>query len=797
MINRQNIKKNMLGIILVLILVFLLRPYFGNEFDDKDLNVDNIMGHIETLSSSNFQGRLAGSQGNEKALDYVKDYFQELGIEGAGVDGSYFQPFSVLMPQIDQAPIFQMVDNSGQATKSFEMYEDYSIVLSPNGGGIDFTGQYIVLGPDFLRVDPSLIKDKIVIIERNRITADIVSYIIESGGKGVLSNPYSIAFTRQASIEETKFLDISGKSADGILLGYITTDLYSDLEKSSDSEIRIKINVDYPIVETKNFLAKIDGKSKKEDILIISANLDGLGMGVSDQYFPGASNSASGLSIIMEVARIMKNQDNLPYKTVIFAGWNGQKQQLSGSEFYINSPVYPLDKTTIIHLDVIGNTSQEGLTILSDPVNGRFISEKIVKLADDIGLHLNHRISNGGLLTQFSDKFVPGIMFLDSEKRLDSYEDRYLNVDKKSLEHGSFALLNYIKRDLYRDVKINYLKLHEKVILWLLLVGAVITIVVAKWYAKKPYTKLAGKSLESLYFSRPLLLIRKFYTNIVPYMIAIFMLVVFANIDTDLNAKMINGNLESNSSLWLIFKRSFLYIRGMLDLSAFENDSLVEIIKVIYNASKLSVLLVFSALILSTSIGIFRGMVEAYRSKKSKLGSLATLVFFSIPEVLIVLLVLYLYIIFIKAFPNLKDILPLNDFILPLFTLSIIPTIYVSRMTLIAIEEEMSKDYIKNEKAKGFSRKKIIFVELLPAVVFKIVDVMPTIVTMLFSNMIIVEYLFNYQGILYYLIYLYNRQDVTRFVPLALTLGLIYIVFTKGFQFLAKAINPLKRREVS
>ncbi|MDP3387576.1 MAG: ABC transporter permease subunit, partial [Eubacteriales bacterium] len=102
--------------------------------------------------------------------------------------------------------------------------------------------------------------------------------------------------------------------------------------------------------------------------------------------------------------------------------------------------------------------------------------------------------------------------------------------------------------------------------------------------------------------------------------------------------------------------------------------------------------------------------------------------------------------------------------------------------------------YIKNEKAKGFSRQKIIFVELLPAIIFRIVDAMPTIVTMLLSNMIIVEYLFNYHGILYFLIYLYNRQDVYRFVPLALTLGLIYITLTKGFQFLAKVINPMKRK---
>jgi ABC-type dipeptide/oligopeptide/nickel transport system permease component len=149
-----------------------------------------------------------------------------------------------------------------------------------------------------------------------------------------------------------------------------------------------------------------------------------------------------------------------------------------------------------------------------------------------------------------------------------------------------------------------------------------------------------------------------------------------------------------------------------------------------------------------------------------------------------------------RQFPNLKDIMPLKSFILPLFTLSIIPTIYISRITLITIQEELVKDYIKNEKAKGFSRMKIIFVELMPSIVFKIIDTMPAIMTMLLSNMIIVEYLFNYQGILYFLIYLYNRQDVYRFVPLAITLGLIYILFTKGFQLLAKIVNPMKRKGV-
>ena len=81
----------------------------------------------------------------------------------------------------------------------------------------------------------------------------------------------------------------------------------------------------------------------------------------------------------------------------------------------------------------------------------------------------------------------------------------------------------------------------------------------------------------------------------------------------------------------------------------------------------------------------------------------------------------------------------------------------------------------------------------MPAIIFKTIDSIPTILTMLFSNMIIVEYLFNYNGIVYYLLYLYNRHDVYRFVPLALSLGAIYLAIT-GLSFLiAKWVNPLKQ----
>jgi ABC-type dipeptide/oligopeptide/nickel transport system permease component len=142
----------------------------------------------------------------------------------------------------------------------------------------------------------------------------------------------------------------------------------------------------------------------------------------------------------------------------------------------------------------------------------------------------------------------------------------------------------------------------------------------------------------------------------------------------------------------------------------------------------------------------------------------------------------------------LGDVSILRKFILPFITLTILPAIYIARITYITVQDEIRLEYIMSAKAKGLSRGRIFTSELLPAVSFRIVDSLPAIITMLFSNMIIVEYLFNYLGLMNYLIYFYNRQDINGFIATAVTMGGIYMLLTWGIQYLAGFINPLKRR---
>ena len=809
MLARKQIGKlAFIALIVSLVMVVFLRSS-NNAFDESKLSTDNIMNHIEKLSSDEFMGRQAGSSGDLLALEYIKEYFIQIGLEPAGTDG-YLQQFSVVIPDVDTAPIFEIESDSGGIIKNFDMYEDYSVVMSPNGEGIDYNGELVILGSDFLRSKPEEIKDRIVVIEFTRLTPRVVAHIIESGGKGVLCSADSNTFNPRKTLEMTKSFDISGKIDKSILVGYISADTYHYLESISQKKenrkldepigivehSRIKVDIGFPVVETANIFGKIKGKSSNGNVILISTDIDGLGIGTGDQHFPGAVNNTAGIAIILELARTMALQENLPDQTIVFAGFGGQEQQFSGSDHYISNPVYPLEQTTVIHIDSIGRASLEGLSIASDPISGMIIKDRIYKYAQDMGLNTVLYPPNYGVITQFSNKKVPGVLLTDSSRTQNTYEDNYQNIDKDTIDNAANVMIQYIKRDIYKDARIDYLNSFEKFLLILTVLGGFISYLITIGYNTFPNMSIVGNSIENIYYSTPVLMVRIFFTSALPYFLAVLMLALLANIDPGTDMKTISGEMTTNVSWYLTLKKSVLYLRSLLDIGTYQSDTVGNTFKVIYDSSKLSIALVAVSLLLSSVIGILRGMYEGFKSKRTKLGSLGTLIFFSIPDVLIVLVVLFGYMLISRQFPNLKDILPLKNFILPLFTLSIIPTIYISRITLISIQEELVKDYIKNEKAKGFSRHKIIFVELLPSIVYKIIDTIPAIMTMLLSNMIIVEYLFNYKGILYFLIYLYNRQDVYRFVPLAITLGLIYIIFTKGSQLIAKIINPLKRKEV-
>ncbi len=52
---------------------------------------DNVMSHIRTLASDEFEGRAPGGRGEDLSINYIADQFKKLGLAPGATDGSYFQ----------------------------------------------------------------------------------------------------------------------------------------------------------------------------------------------------------------------------------------------------------------------------------------------------------------------------------------------------------------------------------------------------------------------------------------------------------------------------------------------------------------------------------------------------------------------------------------------------------------------------------------------------------------------------------------------------------------------------------
>jgi hypothetical protein len=98
-------------------------------------------------------------------------------------------------------------------------------------------------------------------------------------------------------------------------------------------------------VTRRNIVAK---SGTAERYVLIGAHYDGQGPG-----FPSASDNAAGVAVVLEVARELKSK-SLPVSIIAIA-FDAEEEGLVGSRYYIDHPLYPLDKTqAAIILDTMG-----------------------------------------------------------------------------------------------------------------------------------------------------------------------------------------------------------------------------------------------------------------------------------------------------------------------------------------------------------------------------------------------------------------------------------------------------------
>jgi ABC-type dipeptide/oligopeptide/nickel transport system permease component len=132
-------------------------------------------------------------------------------------------------------------------------------------------------------------------------------------------------------------------------------------------------------------------------------------------------------------------------------------------------------------------------------------------------------------------------------------------------------------------------------------------------------------------------------------------------------------------------------------------------------------------------------------------------------------------------------------YLLPIITLSILPTIQLFKMTLLLMKEEQDKPYVTVAKAMGLGRLYITLKHVFRNIITSLFQYYKSIFVFMLSNLFIVEYVFNLNGFM--IAFLYSRG--VAFVVTALILALPFSLIFELVENYAGSANKQEREEAA
>src|SRR2546430_13251395 len=104
------------------------------------INSDDILKHIKTLSSDEFEGRGPGTRGEELSVGYITEQFKALGLKPGNPDGTYVQKVPLMGFQAEP----QFLIKVGDRALSYKFPDDYVAVSRHDEPQVDVSDSDVV-----------------------------------------------------------------------------------------------------------------------------------------------------------------------------------------------------------------------------------------------------------------------------------------------------------------------------------------------------------------------------------------------------------------------------------------------------------------------------------------------------------------------------------------------------------------------------------------------------------------------------------------------------------------------------
>ena len=173
-------------------------------------------------------------------------------------------------------------------------------------------------------------------------------------------------------------------------------------------------------------MAMVKGITNPDSFIVFSAHYDHLGRMGRGTYFPGANDNASGVSMLLNLAKHYSLEINKPKYSMVFIAFAGEEAGLAGSKYFIEHPLVDLKKIRfLINLDLVG-TGDEGMMVVNATEHKREF-EQLKKINED-RQYLTHIGERGKSKNSdhyyFSENGVPAFFFY-TMGGIQAYHDIY------------------------------------------------------------------------------------------------------------------------------------------------------------------------------------------------------------------------------------------------------------------------------------------------------------------------------------------------------------------------------------
>ena len=355
-----------------------------------------IKTHIAYLADDRLKGRQPGTEGYQMAVDYVTQQLKDAGVQPAGEAGTYVQKVRLRRAFLKPGATFTVRDAEG-STMPLTAGQDYVMYPSPElensavtNAPLTFAG-FGISAPelgydDYVGLD---VKGKVVVIVRgaprtfastvasaSQDMSGVLQAAAKHGAVGVI-----VASTHAAPLPDLKKGTYSVLGSNGKVVAsrsfavgskqhlyaavsaatlqrflqtasLDTTRVFAAIRSGKPASAALKTTVNtsalcmYQDIESFNVVGKIPGSDAKlrDEYVVHSAHLDHLGIGApvqGDSIYNGAHDNASGVTCVLEIAKIYSRLKQKPKRSMLFVFVTGEELGLLGSSAFAANPIVP------------------------------------------------------------------------------------------------------------------------------------------------------------------------------------------------------------------------------------------------------------------------------------------------------------------------------------------------------------------------------------------------------------------------------------------------------------------------